>query len=696
MSPRMATSGILTVTVSPMSSRTGPVVWSRTQGGARLSTTVDLDLGPAGDVPPGAGLGDVLDSLPDAVTLSTAVRDRDGRAVDMTLRYMNAAARAGQPDSASAIGLTCRELWPQMTLNGSLAACLRALDTGVPESGEFLWTEDETYRPAGYDYHAIRVGPDTLMWVLRDSTARLRRANLLSEASRLAGSTLEPQELLEAIAGLVVAELADWCAVHATGGAVPERVVLRHANAGDADLDCPIGADLAARVARDGEPVLAPVVLPEPASTRGALPPVGGALGVPLVARGRTLGVLTMGRADGSVPFGHPDLLLAVDLASRAAVLLDNAQRFQRERRTAEILQNSLLPVLPSLEEVEVAARYVPGGAEVEVGGDWYDVIDLGAGRVALVIGDVMGRGVQAAAVMGQLRAAVRGYAQLELPPGEVLTLLDRLVDQLDGNQLVTCLYGVFDPATRRLELANAGHFAPSVVPPGADRAHPLPVPPAPPLGSGVPEYEDHVSELEPGTLVALFTDGLVEVRTRDIDDRLDELSELLGGLAGEPLETIADRVLHRMGLTHRAEDDTALLLVRSPVDPGGGRPADPVDAALPAELTAVRRARDMLRAAADGLGLSEDAAEVACLVLSELVTNALVHGAAPVSLRVRASPRRLYIEVTDGARYRPHRRVAAATDENGRGLELLQALSHRWGVRPRATGKVVWAELDR
>ena len=624
--------------------------------------------------------------MPDATTVSTAVRNAQGRAVDMTLDYMNAAARTGQPDPAGAIGSLCSELWPQMVRNGSFAACLRVLDNGEPESGEFRWTEEATYRPAGYDYHAVRVGPDTLLWVLRDSTARLRRADLLSEASRLASATLDPQEVLEAIAGLVVAELADWCAVHAAGSATPDRLVLRCAP----DSDPAVTSDgIAARVLRDAVPVLAPVVLPDAAPHRS-----GGALGVPLTSRGRTLGVLTMGRDVGGAPFGHADLELAADLASRAAVLLDNAQRFQREHRTAEVLQCSLLPVLPELEEAEVAARYVPGGVDAEVGGDWYDVIDLGAGRIALVIGDVMGRGVQAAAVMGQLRAAVRGYAQLELPPGQVLTLLDRLVDQLDGNQLVTCLYGIYDPATRRLDLANAGHFPPVLLGPGEEATYAA-VPPAPPLGSGVPEYEEHANVLEPGAVVALFTDGLVEVRGADIDDRLEELCALLARLVARPLEVMADEVLHHMGRSRRADDDTALLLLRTDAATSAPQSTAPVDAVLGEELTAVRRARDLVRAAAGALGLSADALDLACLLVSELVTNALVHGAAPVALRVRSSRRRLYIEVTDGARYRPHRRVARETDENGRGLELLEALSRRWGVRPQLAGKVVWAEHD-
>jgi serine phosphatase RsbU (regulator of sigma subunit)/anti-sigma regulatory factor (Ser/Thr protein kinase) len=636
----------------------------------------------------------VVDRLPYAITLSTAVRDAAGRAVDMTLDYMNTAARAGQPDPGGALGRRCSDLWPEMVRNGSFAACMRVLDSGEPATGEFRWTEEDTYRPAGYDYHAIRVGPDTLLWVLRDSTAQMRRAALLAEASGLAGSTLEPQEILDAIAGLVVGELADWCGVHATGSGQAERVVLRR-SAGDPDRGTdpvPDSDAVAARVRRTGRAVLTPVVLTTERCDDPAGGP-GGALGVPLVSRGRTMGVLTMGRREGRAAFCHADLDLAADLASRAAVLLDHAQRFQREHRTAEVLQRSLLPTLPPLEEVEVAARYVPGGVDAEIGGDWYDVIDLGAGRIAVVIGDVMGRGVAAAAVMGQLRAAIRGYAQLELPPGQVLTLLDRLVDQLDGNQLVTCLYGIYDPATRCFDIANAGHLAPVFTVPGGGAA-PAEVPPAPPLGSGVPEYEDHGEVLSPGTVVTFYTDGLVEVRGTDVDVRIDALCTVLTQLAEAPAEEMAEEVLRRMGRARRADDDTALLVLRTPADGRTVAPAPPVETDLPDELTAVRRARGLVRAAAASLGLSEDGLDVVTLVVSELVTNALLHGAAPVSLRVRSSSRRVYIEVADAARYRPHRRVAGVTDENGRGLELLQALSRRWGVRPQLAGKVVWAEL--
>jgi anti-sigma regulatory factor (Ser/Thr protein kinase) len=223
----------------------------------------------------------------------------------------------------------------------------------------------------------------------------------------------------------------------------------------------------------------------------------------------------------------------------------------------------------------------------------------------------------------------------------------------------------------------------------------PAAVPPAPPLGSGVPEYEDHGVVLPPGTVLALYTDGLVEIRGTDIDARVSKLCRVLGELGSAPLEDMADGVLRRMGRSRRADDDTALLLLRTPEDAGSAQLSPPVEAALPDELTAVRRARDLVRAAAGPLRLSADGVDIGCLVVSELVTNALIHGGAPVLLRVRSSSRRLYVEVADGARYRPHRRVACETDENGRGLELLQALSRKWGVRPQVTGKVVWAELD-
>ena len=389
--------------------------------------------------------------------------------------------------------------------------------------------------------------------------------------------------------------------------------------------------------------------------------------------------------------------------AERARVTAERAhhqQLLHRERHVAEVLQRSLLPVLPPLAELDVAARYSPGDSNVQIGGDWYDAIDLGAGRTALVIGDVMGRGIAAAAIMGQLRAAVRAYAQLDLPPDEVLTLLDLMIDQLWDTSFVTCLYGVYDPADRSLTFANAGHFSPLLIAGDPRGVTTMDVPPDPPLGSGVALYQSHRSTVPPGSVLALFTDGLVESRLHDIDDGLTALNELLDAHADETLEVLADLVLVGMRGHHQHDDDTALLLLRTPVCNAAAVPSRTDGPRLltwivqPGE-EAVHHGRAQIRASQHQWGLSQDTLEAAQLVISELITNALRYGHAPVHVQLRATPTTLYIEVADASPYRPRRRAAASTDENGRGLLLVTAYSRRWGVRPRSTGKVVWAELD-
>ena len=369
----------------------------------------------------------------------------------------------------------------------------------------------------------------------------------------------------------------------------------------------------------------------------------------------------------------------------------------RNERHTAEVLQRSLLPVLPRLEEVEIAARYAPGGRDVQVGGDWYDVIDLGGGRTALVIGDVMGRGVAAAAVMGQLRAAVRAYAQLDLLPADILTLLDLIVDQLGEMNFVTCLYGVYDPVDRSLTIANAGHFAPLMATTPEQPATTLDLTPDCPLGSGLSEYRNHRFIVPPQSVLALFTDGLVESRGHDIEDGLQTLGRTLALQAGQPLEQLADLLLARMRTHHPHDDDTALLLVRTPA-------ANQADTGYPHTLSwtiepgpaAVRHGRSTLSQVSAQWQLTPETLDGAQVVLSELITNALRHGVAPLQVRLRTSATALYLEVSDASPYRPHRRTAATTDEDGRGLLLVDTYSQRWGVRPRATGKVVWAELPR
>lgn len=341
-------------------------------------------------------------------------------------------------------------------------------------------------------------------------------------------------------------------------------------------------------------------------------------------------------------------------------------------------------------DELEVAARYVPGVADTEVGGDWYDVIDLGAGRTGLVIGDVMGRGVRAAAVMGQLRTAVRTCARLGLPPSEVLTLLDGLVADIDDAQIVTSVYAVFEPHTGVLTLANAGHPPPLVVAPDGLVSR-LYMEVGTPLGLGRGGIREYAVRLERGAMIALFTDGLVESRDRDIDVGLAQLATVLAHQSG-PLERRADDILAALGREEGHEDDVALLLVRLPDAAAHALRTAQIDVADGAAGLAAARARthDLL----EGWQVDPQVTEAAVLLLSELVTNALVHGEEPVSARIRRTASRLVLEVEDAGPQLPRRRHARADDESGRGLELVALFASRWGSRATARGKVVWAEV--
>lgn len=414
-------------------------------------------------------------------------------------------------------------------------------------------------------------------------------------------------------------------------------------------------------------------------------------LTVPVAAGADPVGAVSIGfdRAgaiDGEV------VAFTTTLADLAGQALHRATLHERNLHVAATLQRSLLPHLPIVDGLEVAARYKPGGGTVDVGGDWYEVIDLGAGRTAIVIGDVMGRGVTAAAAMGQLRAAVRSYAQLDLPPAEVLALLDRLVDQLGETNFVTCLYGTYDPADRTLTIANAGHFPPLIARQVGRAAYYLPVPPAPPLGSGAPDYEDHVIIVPPGAVLALFTDGLVEARGHDIDSGTAALAAQLGAHADRPLPDLADRILEAMAAHHRPDDDTALLLLRFP-EPDGAAHATKTFA-VEAAPTGVGAARQAIVETLRTWSLPEEVIDDIRLVASELLTNAVLYGTAPIEARLRSSGPSLYLEVTDGSPYQPRRRPSGALDEHGRGLLIVMARSRRWGTRPARGGKTVWAEI--
>ncbi|MFF7978282.1 SpoIIE family protein phosphatase [Streptomyces sp. NPDC007901] len=430
-------------------------------------------------------------------------------------------------------------------------------------------------------------------------------------------------------------------------------------------------------------------------------------LAVPMVAHDTVVGLAQFARTKGSEPFGDRDRDLAVELAARAAVCIDNARLYRREHERALILQRSLLPPGdPEASGLDIACRYLPGNAATEVGGDWFDVIELPGHRTALVVGDVMGRGLRAAVAMGELRTAVRTLALLDLEPAEVLSALDEIARGLGtpgGVQqatrtarqprdadlsevyLATCVYAVYDSVTRRCTFANAGHLPPVLVEPGED-ALMLDVPPGMPLGVGGEPFEEVEVELPEGALLALYTDGLVESRDHPLDEGLQAF---VGALTdpSRPLEDVCDHVLNTLD-THHGEDDIALLMARVQ-----GLPADSVgDWTLPREPRSVGRAREYARGQLLTWDL-EPLVDTAELLVSELVTNALRYGEGEIRLRLLLD-RTLVCEVWDSGLVQPRRRRARDTDEGGRGLQLVGLLSAAWGSRRTPRGKTVWFEL--
>lgn len=281
---------------------------------------------------------------------------------------------------------------------------------------------------------------------------------------------------------------------------------------------------------------------------------------MPLIAHGEVLGALDLKRTRNPLPFDEDDVVLAGELAGRAAVAIDNARWFESVRNTALTLQRSLLPDHAAHHTgLELASRYQPAQATSEVGGDWYDVIPLTDDKTALVVGDVMGNGIDAAATMGRLRTATCAYADLDLDPGAVLRHLDKITCDLE-HYIVTCLYAVYDPRTGQCRIANAGHMPPALAGTGRDPRL-LDLPAGAPLGVGGVAFGTTTVELVPGDLLVLYTDGLVETRQHSIDDRLDVLLTFLDE-PGRPLEEICDLLLY--GLRHPDDhDDVALLIAR-------------------------------------------------------------------------------------------------------------------------------------
>ncbi|MFF8410305.1 SpoIIE family protein phosphatase [Streptomyces omiyaensis] len=492
------------------------------------------------------------------------------------------------------------------------AAARRVLETGMPLLG--LQAMGGTPSDPGGGEHAWSVSFYRLeatggrvlgvaAWVV-DVTERhradaaagrsRRRLALIADASTRIGTTLEVERTADELAAVVVPALADVAAVDVLDSVLslrrpdsPERgpalfralaVKSGHETEALAAADPPgsvalYGAErLVTRCVQTGRPVLVARVGPEDlpriarspeAALRLARAGVHSYLAVPLIARGEVLGALDLKRdRHHPLPFDADDVLLAVELAARAAVGIDNARWYQNVRNAAVTLQRSLLPgAPPERPGLEAAARYQPAQESSEVGGDWYDVIALPDGKTALVVGDVMGSGIDAAATMGGLRTATRAFADLDLSPAQVLRHLDRITVGPE-HSIATCLFAVHDPRRGRCRIANAGHLPPVRLPADGP-AELVDVSTGVPLGVGGGAFRTTRVPFLPGDRLVLYTDGLIETRDSAIDERLALLVALVEETRELSLEESCDRLLRELRRPG-APDDVALLIARS------------------------------------------------------------------------------------------------------------------------------------
>ncbi|HSA52117.1 MAG TPA: SpoIIE family protein phosphatase [Yinghuangia sp.] len=420
-------------------------------------------------------------------------------------------------------------------------------------------------------------------------------------------------------------------------------------------------------------------------------------MSAPLYARGLLLGILAVWRLGQSPSFDDEDALILREIASRAALSVDNARRYTREHRAAVTLQRSLLPrASTDSSTAETAGAYLPSTTGAGVAGDWFDVIPLSSLREAFVVGDVVGRGLRASATMGRLRAAVQTLADLDPSPDELLSHLDDQVQRfaseggrVDGDGIgATCLYAVYDPVTRRCTLASAGHPPPAVVWPDGSVEF-VDIEPGPPLGVGAMPFEVTELDLPEGSVLALYTDGLVAGEGDDLGRGMARLRRRLA-MAIRPGAAVQDSVARLVSGSPEsppATDDIAVLLARV----RHVSPRDVVTWEFPADPAAVAAARDTATRQLAAWGL-ESLAFSTELVVSELVTNAIRYAGGPIALRL-IRDRMLVCEVSDPSNTQPRMRRAHSTDEGGRGLFLVAQLTTRWGSRYRHTGKTIWTE---
>ncbi|WP_431776798.1 SpoIIE family protein phosphatase [Streptomyces cucumeris] len=546
------------------------------------------------------------------------------------------------------------------------------------------------------------------------------RLEFLNEVSGRIGSSLDLARTIREVTSAAVPRFADFAGTHLraqvlAGEGFPDgppdvttvwhRVWVEHNDEpGRWDDTVPVGESIAFpehtpffQCMVTGEPVLIPHLSEEMGDRiagqfekRDLRPLMNGrsVLIVPLKARDVVLGFMVLMRRPGRELFDDMDRTTGAELAARAGLVLDNARMYTFQENVAETLQDSMLPqVTPRMAGCDTATRYLPGTRLGRVGGDWFDSIKLPGSRTALVVGDVMGHGLNSAAMMGQLRTAVQTMAALDLPPAQLLRNLDDLAQRLGEHYLATCLYAVYDPIRSELLIANAGHIPPVLVRAEDGRSELLELPTGAPIGVGGVPFETARVRVAPGDRLVLCTDGLVEVRGQDIGAGLAALCESAAHPAAS-MDDACDTIIRALNPRDGRKDDVALLMARL----NGIPPEDVAQWRLALDPQEVGRARRLVRERLARWGLGE-AAETAELLVSEAVTNAVRHAHSHHVVLRLVRTEALLCEVSDDDHELPALLGAGREDEFGRGLRVISALAREWGTSRSGRGKTVWFE---